>query len=75
MQFLLVQILHDFPDILGAFAGGDQQSVFRLHHNQIIDAERRNKFSRRVNVISLSVEREDPAPAIRLSSWGRVLPT
>ena len=55
MQLLLVQILHYFADVLRLFARGDQQSVVGFHHDQIVYAERCDKFSGRVNVIALGV--------------------
>ncbi len=33
LQFLVVQVFHNFADVLRVLAGGDQQSVVGLHHN------------------------------------------
>ena len=49
------------PTSCALLASGDQQSIFRLHHHQIAHAQHRHEFPRRVNVISLSIEREDAA--------------
>src|SRR6185437_5939497 len=57
-QLLLVQVLHHFPDILGLIAGGDQESVFRFYYDQIVYAQRCDKFSGRVNVIAPGIQRE-----------------
>src|SRR5713226_2079056 len=32
LQFLLIQILHHFADVLRIFSGSDKQCVFRFHH-------------------------------------------
>ena len=57
-QFFLVQIFHDFTNILRLIAGSDQQRVFGLNHDQVIYAKRRHKFARRMNVVPLGVEGE-----------------
>ena len=57
-HFLRIQILHYFSHVLCLVAGGDQQSVFRFHHDQVAHAESCHKFSRRVNVISPGLRRK-----------------
>src|ERR1700704_575873 len=52
----LVQIFHHFTYVLRPFAGCDQQSVFGLDQNQVTHTHSGNKFSWRVDVISMGFE-------------------
>ena len=36
MQLLLIQILHNFADVLRVLAGGDQECVIRFYDYQIV---------------------------------------
>ena len=57
-QFLLVQILHYFPHVLGMVAGGNEQGVCGLDDHKIIYPQRGHEFVRCVNIIAMSFERE-----------------
>ena len=52
MQLLLIQILHNFADVLRVLAGGDQERVIRFYDYQIVHTYSSDKFVGGMNIIT-----------------------
>src|SRR5258708_8984649 len=58
MQFLLVQMLYDFPDVLRVLPGGNQQSIWSLDHHQIAPSHHSDKLARCMHVVAPRIQNE-----------------
>src|SRR5215469_16745725 len=55
-QLLVVQVLHNFSDILRALARRDEQRILGLDHHHVVYSDRRHEFSRSMNIVPARVQ-------------------
>src|SRR5690349_15939546 len=58
LHLLLVEIFHNFADILRMLTRGDEQGIFRFDDDEIADPNRCDKLVLHVNEVPRGVQRE-----------------